>query len=309
MPPKSEQVFGVHVTHVSPWQTSPTPQGAHDFWMPQWRFTDPQPVTSPPSAASSHESGVQHESPMHTPSFTHGAQDCCTPQLRSTGAQPVTRPASMAAAQLLGVQQLPLSHVSFAPHDPHETAGPHPFATCPHVAAPHVGAVHAVHTPALQAVAPVHPPHFTVPLPQAFITVPHADPAPPSPVHSGGGGPHTPPLHSWPLGHVQAIACPHPLVTVPQSATPALGVHVTFPQVPPPASVGGGGVTHALWMHTWPPVHPPHEIGTPHGSSPMSPHLPVHDGAWQLCVLPLATHDSPLPHGLPHVSVAPVQST
>jgi hypothetical protein len=66
--------------------------------------------------------------------------------------------------------------------------------TVPHVLAPQDGGVQVVHTPFTHSVAPAHfAGHAMLPLPQAFATVPQD--APPSGVHSGGTGPHTPPRH------------------------------------------------------------------------------------------------------------------
>ena len=61
---------------------------------------------------------------------------------------------------------------------------------------PQLGGVHAVQVPPVQVVLPMQLPHCTLPLPHAFSIDPHFDPAPPSPpMHSGGGGLHTPPMH------------------------------------------------------------------------------------------------------------------
>ena len=51
-------------------------------------------------------------------------------------------------------------------------------------------------------------------------------------------------------------------------------------------------------------------MGTPHGSTPISPHCPVHEGVvWQLCAPPgLLVHVSPFAQGMPHRCHFPVQS-
>ena len=90
-----------------------------------------------------------------------------------------------------------------AVHVPQLTAGPQPFdGALPHWRLPHTGAVHAVQTPSVHSVVPVHVPgHASVPLPHALVTLPHL--APPSPsVHSGGSVVHTPPRQT-PVVHVQ----------------------------------------------------------------------------------------------------------
>jgi hypothetical protein len=67
--------------------------------------------------------------------------------------------------------------------------------TCPHVLPPQVGGVHAVHTPLTHWVSPVHfVGQAMLPLPQAFDTFPQ-DMPPSVAVHSGGSGPHSPPMH------------------------------------------------------------------------------------------------------------------
>jgi hypothetical protein len=53
-------------------------------------------------------------------------------------------------------------------------------------------------------------------------------------------------------------------------------------KVPHPASVDAsvvGVVTHALSIQDLPVGHPPQLTPTPHESSPMTPHLPVQEGA------------------------------
>jgi hypothetical protein len=210
---------------------------------------------------------------------------------------------------VIGVQQAPLVHFSPVPHVPQETVRPQALLTLPQVIVPQVGGIQAVHVPAVHVFIPVQPPHFTCPLPHALGIVPHFDPVPPSsPVHSGGGAVHTPPVQSWPIGQVHCFVLPQPLLTVPQRFTPGAGEHVSVPQVPPPPSLGGGWVTQALFTQVSPVGHPPQLIATPHESTPISPHLPAHEGVWHDCDPPLVTHDSPFAHGMPHVSVLPVQS-
>jgi hypothetical protein len=144
---------------------------------------------------------------------------------------------------------------------------------------PQLGGVHAVQVPPVQVVLPMQLPHCTLPLPHAFSIDPHFDPAPPSPpMHSGGGGLHTPPTHSCPEGHVHWAVWPHPSPMVPQSTSPG-GVQLRVPQPLPPPSEGGW-VTHWLFTHVSPAAHPPQVMGTPHGSTPISPHWPVHETVW-----------------------------
>jgi hypothetical protein len=72
----------------------------------------------------------------------------------------------------------------------------------------------------------------------------------------------------------------------------------------------GGWTTHLLPTQAWPIGQPPQLIVTPHGSTPMSPHCPVHEGVgWQLCgpFGPLV-HVCPLGQAMPQMSVFPVQS-
>jgi hypothetical protein len=77
---------------------------------------------------------------------------------------------------------------------PQFTFGPQPLLTSPQVALPHDGGVQGVHVPPLHVVVPSHPPQLMLPLPHAFGTGPHLEPAPPSaPAHSGGSVPQTPP--------------------------------------------------------------------------------------------------------------------
>jgi len=45
-----------------------------------------------------------------------------------------------------------------------------------------------------------------------------------------------------------------------------------------------------LFTQVSPAAHPPQLMPTPHGSTPISPHLPVHETVWHDCPLPLATH-------------------
>jgi hypothetical protein len=91
--------------------------------------------------------------------------------------------------------------------------------------------------------------------------------------------------------------------------TPVAGEQVSFPQPPPPASpVVGCCVTQALSTQVWPIGHPPQLTATPHESTAISPHLPVHEGDWQLCDEPLVMHDLPVAHGIPHSRTCPVQS-
>jgi hypothetical protein len=198
---------------------------------------------------------------------------------------------------------------------PQDTPGPQPLlAIWPQVAEPHVTGVHAVHVPLSHWLFPVQPAHFTCPLPQALLMLPHLEPVPPSsPVHSGGGGVQTPPVQSWPIGQVHCLVFPQPSLTVPQRFTPAAGEQLSVPQPPPPASDGGGCVTHALFTQVSPAGHPPQFTGTPHESTAISPHLlaaspSLHDGVWQLCELPLVMHALPLGQGMPHDRTWPAQS-
>ena len=139
-----------------------------------------------------------------------------------------------------------------------------------------------------------HPPQLTWPLPQAFSCMPHSDGTaaseaplglPPPLAHSGGSALHTPPcpsgaLHSSPLGHVHWRVCPQPSLTVPQRLVLPL-VQLSFPHALPPSSAGAS-VVHTLFTHDSGAWHPPQLTATPHESTAMSPHLPVHDGIWQL---------------------------
>jgi len=198
--PKSAHVLGVHVTHWSITQVCPVAQLLQTLITPQLRLTGLQPVGL--ASASAHVSGVQHVSTSQTCPVAHPAQTLFTPQFRLTGAQPVTMPASAASAHVSGVQQPPSSHVSVPGHVPQETFGPQPLLTSPQTMLPQLGGVHAVQVPPVQVVLPMQLPHCTLPLPHAFSIDPHFDPVPPSPpMHSGGGGLHTPPMHSCPEGH------------------------------------------------------------------------------------------------------------
>jgi hypothetical protein len=218
-------------------------------------------------------------------------------------------PASWASAHVWGVQHVPLVHFSPLPQVPHDTAGPQPLFTWPQFIDPHAAGVQAIHVPLSHLLLPVQPAHWTWPLPQAFVIVPHLDPVPPSlPVHSGGGAVHTPPVQSSPIGQVHGLVFPQPSLTVPHRLTPAAGEHVSLPHPPPPASPAGCCVTQALFTHVLPVGHPPQFTATPHESTAISPHLPVHDGVWQLWEVPLVMHDFPDAQGMPHVSTCPAQS-
>jgi hypothetical protein len=181
--------------------------------------------------------------------------------------------------------------------------------TWPQVRPPHVGGVHAVHLPATHSVSPAHfEGHATLPLPQAFATLPHDSP-PSAEVHSGGRGAHAPAMHDCPAGQAQAIVCPHPSVTVPHSVVWGSGVHVSGAHCP--ASTGGAAASaaaHTLSMQACPAAHPPQLMTTPHASLPMTPHLPVHVFGWQVCdaALPGAgTQICPLGQAEPHTKTSP----
>jgi len=169
--------------------------------------------------------------------------------------------------------------LSLEPQVPQVTFGPQPLLTVPHVTAPHEGGVHAVQTPLVHVLVPSQLPHCTLPLPHAFSIEPHVEPVPPSAfMHSGGGAWQTPPTQSCPLGQVQFIVLPQPSLTVPQRTVPGSGLQLSLLQ-PVPASPPSLGIcmTHALFTQVWPVGQPGQLIGTPHGSTPSSPHLPVHE--------------------------------
>jgi hypothetical protein len=173
--------------------------------------------------------------------------------------------------------------------------------------------VHAVHVPFVHSVAPAHDPQFTLPLPHALAVEPHFAPAapassPPSGMHSGGV-PHRPPMHCWPDGQEHDFVLPHWSVIVPHSVVFWLGLHVRMPQPEStgPASVGAS-VMHALFTQSCPVGHPPQLMATPHESVPMTPHLPVHPGGWQLWLLPVPVQTWPLGHALPQVTTSPLHS-
>jgi len=67
-------------------------------------------------------------------------------------------------------------------------------------------------------------------------------------------------------------------------------------------------MTHALFTHVSPVGQPPQFTATPHESTVISPHLPVHDGVWQVCEVPLVMQDFPDAQGIPQVSTCPAQS-
>jgi hypothetical protein len=199
-----------------------------------------------------------------------------TPQPRFTGPQPVTSPPSSAAAQVIGVQQLPLSQTSLVSQLPQLTAGPQPLLTVPQVMeAPHTGAAHGAQVPATHLLAPLQPPHETVPLPQAFATEPHRAPA--SPSHSGGAAVQTPLTHCSPFGHEQEIVWPQASWTVPHSLVLADGEQVSAAQASDtPASTGTvPWATQAWSTQSNPASHPPQLSATPQESTATTPHLPV----------------------------------
>jgi hypothetical protein len=85
-------------------------------------------------------------------------------------------------------------------------------------------------------------------------------------------------MHCWPAGQAQLRVLPHESLTLPQRRRVPT-VHV---KVPHPASVDAsvvGVVMHALSIQDLPAGHPPQLTPTPHESSPMTPHLPVHERA------------------------------
>jgi hypothetical protein len=162
--------------------------------------------------------------------------------------------------------------------------------TVPQVALLHEGGVHAVHVPLWHVLAPVQPGQATVPLPHALAIEPQWAPASVA-SHSGGVALHTPPRHCWPAGHAgQLRALPQRSATAPHSVVPGAGEHVSGPQ-PAPASVTPASriVSGAHWlaMHSCPVGQPPQPIPTPHESIAMTPHLLPHEGALQLCDVPL----------------------
>jgi hypothetical protein len=217
---------------------------------------------------------------MHT-SFEQTSLDghllhtCFTPQPRSTALQPVTRPASITSAHVRGVQHPPSSQASLVPQVPQLTAGPQPLLTCPHVRAPHVGGVHAVHVPETHWLLPLHfDGQATLPLPHALGSDPH-DAPPSAEVHSGGVAAHSPPTHVWPAGQEQAMVWPHPSVTVPHSIVFGAGVHVSGTHCPASTGAPASAAEHTLPIHAWPAAHPPQLIATPQASVPTTPHLPV----------------------------------
>jgi hypothetical protein len=186
--------------------------------------------------------------------------------------------------------------------------------TLPHVTLPHVGGVQPTQVPAWQTEFPVHPGQTTDPLPHALAMLPQCGP-PSVAAHSGGGGPHTPPTHCWPDGHAgHCFVSPQLSAIVPQSTVFAFGVHVSAPHAGPPPSVGPASLTemgkHWLLTQFWPVGHPPQPMPTPHVSVPMTPHLPVHDGVWQLDEpLPDPTHAWPFGQGAPQAMVVPLHGS
>jgi hypothetical protein len=180
--------------------------------------------------------------------------------------------------------------------------------TEPHVVLPHVGGVQPTQVPAWHVALPVHDGHAMFPLPHAFGTLPQWGPASVA-SHSGGVAPHTPPMHCWPVGHAgHCFVSPQPSAIVPQSVVFGLGVHVSVPhdapESPALASLTVMG-KHWFWTQACPVGHPPQPMATPHESVPMTPHLPVHDGAWHDCDVPVPMHAWPLGHGEPHAMVVP----
>ena len=123
-----------------------------------------------------------------------------------------------------------------------------------------------------------------------------------------------------PVVHEQWSVCPHPSFTVPQSCVcesgvQVVGTHASFAAAP--ASLGGGGVTHWLSTHAWPPVQTPQSIATPHASKPISPHCVPQTPA----VPPFHRHDCdvglpgsgmqswPVGHTDPHANTTPLQGS
>jgi hypothetical protein len=142
-----------------------------------------------------------------------------------------------------------------------------------------------------------------LPLPHAFGTVPHVEP-----VHSGGAGLQTPPMHCWPMGHEQFVVFPHPSATLPQRCVLMSGVQVSglHSAAEPSTELCG---THALPMHAWPVEQPPQLIGTPHGSTPTIPHRPVHDLAWHDWEPPELAQSWLPEHALPQTKALPVHGS
>ena len=198
--------------HVPLYEISPSPQHTlplHVVPPAQQLSVFPHPSECPQPALpkSEHVLGTHatQVSFVHTSLDGHLLQTALTPHPRSTGAHPMTVPASIASAHVRGVQHPPSSQTSVVPHVPQVAAGPHPLLTWPHVRAPHVGGVHAVHLPAVHSVFPAHfDGQATLPLPHALATLPHDSP-PSADVHSGGSGAQAPPMHDCPAGHEHAI--------------------------------------------------------------------------------------------------------
>jgi hypothetical protein len=181
--------------------------------------------------------------------------------------------------------------------------------TVPHVALPHFGAVHATQVPAWHVVVPVQSGHTMDPLPHALAMLPQWGPASVA-AHSGATGPQTPPVHCWPVGQPgQFRVLPQESVIVPHNMVPLFGVQVSAPHAGLPASLGPASLLvigmHRLFTQLCPVGHPPQPMATPHESVPMTPHLPVQEGVWQLWEVPFPVHTWPLGHGDPHAIVVP----
>jgi hypothetical protein len=147
------------------------------------------------------------------------------------------------------------------------------------------------------------PGHWTLPLPQAFGTVPQAEPA-----HSGGAWLQTPPMHCRPVGHAQFIVFPQESATLPQRCVLVSGVQLSGPQDADASTLIWG--THALLaLHAWPVGQPPQLIGTPQGSTPTTPHRPVHDLAWHDWEPPEPAQTWLPEHALPQTKALPVHGS
>jgi hypothetical protein len=180
---------------------------------------------------------------------------------------------------------------------------PQAFSARPHVADPHDGAGHVTHVPFVHCMPLAQPAQRMLPLPQAFGTFPQSV-APAALVHSGGGGAHTPPLHCCPFGHEQSMVWPQASTTVPQSLVVGSGLQVSGPHAPLASTDICG--PQVLLMHACPALHPPQLIGTPHPSTPMTPHLPRQLGAaWQVCVEPPLMQAWPPVQAEPHTNALP----
>jgi hypothetical protein len=120
-------------------------------------------------------------------------------------------------------------------------------------------------------------------------------------------------MHCSPAGQVlQSLVLPHESVMMPHRTVDAVGLQVSAPQLEtPPASLGPASLTakHTLFTHVSPFGQPPQPMATPHESVPMTPHLPVHDGSWQLCEVPLPVQTWFFGQDVPHAIVVPLHGS